>query len=504
MAVGERGGPAWAGLAVLVLPALLVATGSAATDQVTPQIAEDLRLDDAGLSWFGETYTLLSVAFLIAMGAVADRVGRRRLLRYGAAGFGLAAPLAAFSTGAATLIAAHAVLGLAAAALIPATLALVRNMFPDRGRRLTAIAVLIASGYAGAEAAPALGLIVAEHFGWPWVFLCQAPIALLLLALSPLLPESRDPGAERFDAAGAALSVVAVAALLYGLSALAYEEVAVVPAVAVAAGLALCAVVVLRRGGPAAVPLLGSRPPVAGFVTVLLVAAMSLGTATLGADLARWSVALDPGLERWTLLLPAAAMVAGHLLAPVFARRAHSASVVGGGLAVIAAGVAPLALIGSEIGAIPVIVTTMVLSFGAGLALVPAIELIVGAAPPERAGVPAALPELARQFGAVLGFAAFEGVRSVAYRVLLTPPPGLPPEIADAIRDRYALESLGELPERSLKAALDATTAADTASLRVSAAVAAIAALAVAVPALMSSRRRTTYEETPDRREAPA
>ena len=131
------------------------------------------------------------------MGTLGDRIGRRRLLLIGAAAFGCASVLAAFSTSAEMLIVARALLGLAAATLAPSTLSLIRNMFHDPEQRTVAIGVWIASFSAGGAIGPLLGGVLLAHFWWGSVFLLNVPVMLLLLGVGPLLlPEFRDPDAR--------------------------------------------------------------------------------------------------------------------------------------------------------------------------------------------------------------------------------------------------------------------------------------------------------------------
>ena len=161
---------------------------------------------------------------LITMGTLGDRVGRRKLLLIGAAAFGAASVLAAFSTSAAMLIATRALLGVAGATLAPSTLSLIRNMFADPGQRRFAIAVWATSFSVGAAIGPLLGGVLLERFWWGSVFLLAVPVMALLLVVGPvLLPEYRDPDAGRLDLASAAMSLASVLAVIYGLKQLAQD-----------------------------------------------------------------------------------------------------------------------------------------------------------------------------------------------------------------------------------------------------------------------------------------
>src|SRR5438132_1143322 len=168
------------------------------------------------------------------MGTLGDRIGRRRLLLMGAAAFGVASVIAAFSTTAEMLIATRALLGVAGATLAPSTLSLIRNMFLDPQQRTIAIGVWVTSYSVGGAIGPLLGGVLLQYFWWGSVFLIGVPVMLLLLVLGPvLLPEFRDPQAGRLDLFSAALSLVAVLLVIYGLKRIAEHGLGWVAALAI-------------------------------------------------------------------------------------------------------------------------------------------------------------------------------------------------------------------------------------------------------------------------------
>jgi DHA2 family multidrug resistance protein-like MFS transporter len=183
-----------------------------------PQLSAQLKPSSAQLLWIIDIYGFMVAGLLITMGTLGDRIGRRRLLMIGAAAFGVASVVAAFSTSAEMLIATRALLGIAGATLAPSTLSLIRNMFLDPRQRTTAIGVWITSFSVGAAIGPPLGGLLLEFFWWGSVFLLAVPVMLVMLLLGPrLLPEYRDPTAGRPDLTSAALSLVAVLAVIFGL-----------------------------------------------------------------------------------------------------------------------------------------------------------------------------------------------------------------------------------------------------------------------------------------------
>ncbi|MGH8247354.1 MAG: MFS transporter, partial [Gammaproteobacteria bacterium] len=208
----------WIGLAVIALPCLLYSMDLTVLNLAVPSLSADLRPSSSQLLWIVDIYGFLLAGLLITMGTLGDRIGRRRLLMMGAAAFGVASVLAAFSTSAEMLIATRAVLGIAGATLAPSTLSLIRNMFLDPRERTVAIGVWVTSYSVGGAIGPLLGGILLEYFWWGSVFLIGVPVMVLLLVLGPrLLPEFRDPNAGRLDILSAALSLGAVLAVIYGL-----------------------------------------------------------------------------------------------------------------------------------------------------------------------------------------------------------------------------------------------------------------------------------------------
>lgn len=215
-----RAGPReWVGLAVIALPCLLYSMDLTVLNLATPRLAEALRTSGPQLLWILDSYGFLLAGFLLPMGNLGDRIGRRRLLMIGAAAFGLASIAAAYSPSAIALMTARAVLGVAAATLAPSTLSLIRNMFLDPGQRTLAIGAWATSFSAGAAIGPLLGGLLLLRFWWGSVFLLTAPVMVLLLVLAPfLLPEFRDPDPGKPDWVGAGLSLASLLVVIYGSS----------------------------------------------------------------------------------------------------------------------------------------------------------------------------------------------------------------------------------------------------------------------------------------------
>src|SRR5215216_5343741 len=295
------------------------------------------RAEQLPALWITDIYGFLIAGLLITMGTLGDRIGRRRLLLLGAAGFGAASVVAAFSTSAEMLIAARALLGVAGATLAPSTLSLIRNMFHDDRQRTVAIGVWVTSFSVGAAIGPLIGGVLIEFFWWGSVFLVAVPVMALLLALGPrLLPEFRDPDAGRLDLFSAALSLVAVLAMIYGLKQIVQNGLDASAELFIVAGL-VAGVVFVRRQGLLRYPLIDLRmirepafsTSVAAMYTAVFIMA---GIELFVAQYLQLVLGKGP-FEAGLLTLPSAVgLVIGATLAPLAARRVRPGLVVAAGL----------------------------------------------------------------------------------------------------------------------------------------------------------------------------
>ncbi len=238
----------WIGLAVLTLAALVYAMDLTVLNLAIPRISAELQPTSAQLLWMIDIYGFLVAGLLITMGTLGDRIGRRKLLLAGAAGFALASLLAAFSTGSEMLIASRAVMGIAGATIAPSTLSLIFTMFLDPKQRSTAIGVWIAAYSAGGAIGPVLGGVLLEFFWWGSVFLIGVPVMALLLILGPrTLPEYRDPNARPLDLTSAAMSLLAILGVVFGLKEMAQDGLGTLAVASILAGVLLGFLFVRRQ-----------------------------------------------------------------------------------------------------------------------------------------------------------------------------------------------------------------------------------------------------------------
>ena len=208
----------WLAMAILALPCLLYSMDLTVLNLAMPEISADLQPSATQLLWIVDIYGFILAAALVPMGVFGDRIGRRRLLLWGAFAFGAASCAAAFADSAPQMIVARALMGLAAATLAPSTLSMVSTLFPHPDDRRKAIGLWIASFSSGGALGPLFGGLLLQHFWWGSVFLINLPVMALLLVLGPkLLPEARDPSAPRPDMPSALTLLIAVLGLVYAI-----------------------------------------------------------------------------------------------------------------------------------------------------------------------------------------------------------------------------------------------------------------------------------------------
>ncbi|QNS02376.1 MFS transporter [Streptomyces xanthii] len=505
-APGPKAGPRqWLGLAVLALPTLLISLDQSVLYLALPHLARDLAPTGTQTLWIMDIYGFLIAGFLITMGTLGDRVGRRRLLTIGAAAVGATSVAAAWSTSAEALIVSRALLGIAAATLMPSTLALIGNMFHDPAQRARAIAVWASCFMGGTALGPVVGGIFLEYFWWGSVFLLGVPVAALLLIAAPkLLPEYKDPDAGRIDLFSVLLSLVSILSVIYGLKELARHGLAPVPLAAVALGLAVGTAFV-RRQGRLEHPLLDLKLfRVGAFTAALLILMVSmLGTGggylfiTGFLQMVEGHSPMEAGL--WMVPAAVASILAAQV-APVLTRRFQLGTVVGVALIVGTAGYVLLTLVDAVAG-MPLLMTGFVIVFiGVGTFGSLGTGLVVGSVPPEKGGSAAALSSISGDLGTALGVAVLGSLGTAVYRATLDAPEGTPDRAAEAAGASMenALATARELPARTGEALLTAAEEAYTAGLNAVAAACVLITATSAVIALTMLRRRRGADSPPN------
>ena len=483
----------WIGLGVLVLACVLYAMDLTVLHLAVPSLSAALQPTSAQLLWIVDIYGFLVAGTLITMGTLGDRIGRRRLLMFGAAAFGLASIVAALSVSAEMLIVSRALMGIAGATLAPSTLSLIFNMFLDPRQRSVAIGVWISAFSAGGAIGPVLGGVLLEYFWWGSVFLLALPVMAILLLLGPrVLPEFRDPEARRLDLISAGMSLTAILAVIYGLKEIAQDGFSALPVLSIVAGLVV-GLLFLRRQRSLPDPLIDLRlfriPTFnVSLATNVVAIFVAVGYFLFVAQYLQLVLGLSP-LQAGLWSLPSSiGFVVGSNVSPRFVHRFRPAIVLGGSLALAAIALALLTQVGGSNSLGVVVAASVVISLALSPVFTLTTELIVGSAPPEKAGVASGISETGAELGGALGIAILGSLGTAVYRNELANglPAGLPAEASQIARDTLgaAVVVAEQLPDQLGFALLDVARAAFVQGLNLAAAISATVAIGAAVLAV--------------------
>jgi len=460
-----------------------------------PQLSTDLHPSSTQQLWIMDIYGFMIAGFLVTMGTLGDRIGRRRLLMIGATAFAITSVIAAYSQSAEMLIATRALMGIAGATLMPSTLALISNMFLDQHQRGVAIGVWMSCFMGGMTIGPLVGGVLLDNFWWGSAFLLGVPVIVVLLVAAPiLLPEYRDSSAGRIDLSSVALSLAAILPVIYGLKELAKDGWQQHSLLAIAIGIAF-GVAFARRQLTLDDPLLDLRLFASRAFSVTLSINM-LGGAIMGGSflLATLYLQLVEGLSPlhaglWLVPINVSMAIAS-ILAPQLVRHVRPAYVMTLGLAITAIGYAMLSQIGSTGEPRPLVIAFTVACVGIALPTAVGINLIVGSAPAEKAGSASSVSETCSEFGIAFGIATIGSLGTAVYRDQLVVPSGVPETAASAAREGLAgaVSVAGQLPGSLANDLLVSARDAFTAGLNVAAGAGAIAFITLAALTLATLR----------------
>nr|WP_228046131.1 MFS transporter [Saccharopolyspora sp. HNM0983] len=413
-----------------------------------PTLAHDLQTTATQKLWIINAYPLVMAGLLLGAGTLGDRVGHRRMYLIGLVLFGAASLLAAYAPAAGVLIGARAFLAVGAAAMMPATLSLIRITFTDERERGIAIGVWGTIAMVGAALGPVVGGLLLEHFWWGSVFLINVPIVLaaLLLALSVAPRSTGDPG-KPWDLVGSLQVMVGLVGLVYAI-----KDVTSPAPSAFGTGLALLAAAggfwtFVRRQRAQPHPLIDFglfRNP------LILIGVLAAGMATFvtaGAELVL--------TQRLQLVLEMSPLQAG-LVAASMAVGAMPVG-IGAGAVLHRTGTRPVIVLGLLVAAVASLGVLLVSSAallwtvvflalagaGAGAAMTAASAAIVGNAPAHRAGMASSVEEVSYEFGSLCGVAVLGSLITAVYTGTFAVPDGLPAGAADSMdRARLLAEQL--------------------------------------------------------------
>ncbi|MEU2080221.1 MFS transporter [Streptomyces sp. NPDC013489] len=479
----KAGRKEWIGLGILALPTLLVALDVFVLLLALPHLSADLGADSNQQLWIMDIYGFLVAGFLVPMGTLGDRIGRRKLLLIGGAAFGAASLLAAFATSPGMLIAARVLLGIAGAAISPSTLALISTMFQDAKQRAAAIGMWASCFTLGAIIGPMLGGVMLEHFWWGSLFLIGVPVMVLLLIAGPkVLPESANPEAGRIDMPSVALNLGTTLPVIYGIKETARNGWSPLSAAAIVVGVVL-GVLFVRRQRALTAPLLDVTlfrhgrfsASLLGLLAYSLIGGTVMLLMTQYFQAAQGMTPIEAGLG----LLPGmAAATVSFMVCPIIARKVRPAYVIGAGIAGVVAVLLAFSQLSADSGTATLIAGFAVFSFCGAPIVALGTNMVVGAVPPEKAGSAGALSQISNEFGAALGVATLGTLGLAVYRdqVEGAVPATVPAGAAEAARDSVsgAASAAQGLPQQVADALMEPVRVAFTGGIHTVATVSAI------------------------------
>ncbi len=504
MSPSTAGRREWIALAVLSLPLLIVSMDVSVLFFAVPHIAEELQPTATQLLWIFDIYGFVLAGLLLTMGAVADRIGRRRLLLIGAFAFGAASVLAAYAPSAEWLVVGRALLGVGGSTLMPSTLAIIRNLFTDSVERAKAVAIWSAVLAGGVGIGPVVAGFLLQHYWWGSVFLINVPFMLLLLVIGPtLLPESRT-AAARVDALSAVLSLVAILPLIQALKLLATDGWSGSIAVLLGLGVLAGAVFVRRQrrvqspmvdlalfshrgfGGSVAIQVIGMFAVMGNAILITQYLQSVLGYSALSAAL--WS------------LLPSLVVGGAAPAAASLATRFGRPPVMAGAFVVGALGFLGMRLADVASGIWVALLAASLIAIGLVAVATLVTEYAIGVAPAERAGSVSALVETASELGGALGMAVLGSILAGTYASRLVELlPNARPEVLSPARESLGAATVvaAEVGGAEGETILGAARAAFVGAMHVADLVAAGAAVLGGVLALTALPRRRIGDREP-------
>ncbi len=419
----------WAILAVLSLSVFVTVLDGTIVNVALPSLAVELGASTRQLQWIVDAYLLVFTGLLLAAGGLGDRFGRRRALLGGLTLFGLTSALAGSAGSASQLIGGRALMGIGAALIFPATLAVLTNVFTDPGERAKAIGVWSGVSGLAVAAGPITGGWLLEHFWWGSVLYVNVPVTLLaIIGTLVLVPESRERDAPGLDVAGLVMSIATIGVLVYTIIEAPNWGWASTRTLAGFATAAVTGAAFVRWELRADHPML----PVRIFTNLRFSAASISITSAFFAlfgfvflvtqyfQLVRGYSPLEAGIR----VLPVAIAVAvSSIIAPRVVERVGTKNVVVAGLALMSFGFAWISRVSLATSYLEIAGQMVFLGTGLGLTTAPATESIMGSLDVDKAGIGSAVNDTTRELGGTLGVAVVGSVFSSVYVAALADSP---------------------------------------------------------------------------------
>jgi EmrB/QacA subfamily drug resistance transporter len=415
-----RAGRWWA-LAALVVSGLVVGLDATVLFTAIPTLSSKLGASTSDLQWIAAGYTLTLGGLLLPAGVLGDRYGRKRMLLVGLAIFGVSSLIASQSTTAATLIAMRALMGVGAAFIVPLSLSILPSMFTAE-ERPRAISATAAGAFLGLPLGPLVAGWLLTHYAWGSVFLINVPVvALALVGVWFLVPESKDPHPRAFDWVGGILVVVGVTALVYGVIEQpihGWADARVLGGM-IGGALVLDAFVIwdVRQASPF-VDLRNFRSRGFTWATMaFVVTGFGLfGVMFILTPYIQIVLGNDAQATGIRLLPLIAGVIAGAGLGNFVAARLGGKITVSAGLIVTAAALVGLSRIGVDSGYGQMAAAITFIGVGMGIAIPTSLDIVLGTIPPAQTGAGSALTRALQQIAATFGVAILGSILNTVYQ----------------------------------------------------------------------------------------
>lgn len=477
-------------LAVMCLSLLVVMVGNTALNVALPVLSRELKSSNSDLQWMVDAYSLVFAGLLFTAGAVGDRFGRKGILQGGLILFGVSSLYAGtLAETSSALIAARAVMGLAGAMIMPATLSILTNVFPTK-ERAKAVGMWAGVSGAGVALGPLVTGFVLEHFSWHTVFLINLPIIIITsLAVAIIVPRTSDSSHTSLDPIGALLSIIGLVALVYSIIEAPAHGWLATQTLAIGAlglsSLAGFALWELKTKHPMLDVRLFRRPAFGiGSLSLTLVFFALMGMFFSISILMQIIYGYSP-LEAAVRMLPVAAtMMIGSPLATKLVEKFGKRRVVSAGMLIVAAGTLLLASVGIDSSYLSLVLGMIVLAFGMSIAMSPTTDLLMSSVPKNRAGMGSAMNDTTRELGGSLGIAVLGSILASQYTAKIIPSISNLPEVAKTAAEQSVAGAIavgqqigGSTGAQIIQAAKEAWMSGYHSSLMVGACIIAIAAI---------------------------
>ena len=411
----------WVAVAFLCLPVLIVAIDDGVLNLALPAISKEFQASTSELQWAINAYLLAFAALLLPMGALGDRLGRKKMLLIGLSLFACGSLTAALSTSMVMLIACRALMGVGAAIVLPQTLSIIRTTFTDPKQRVQAIGIWAGVYGLGYGLGPVVGGALLEYFEWYSVFLFNIPVVIIALQGHFFIRESRGQDAPRLDLAGVILSICGLFSLVYGIikaGEKSWTDGSVI--ILLSVGAIVLAIFVwweMRSDHPMLPMRFFRNMSFTGADMAMAVGSFGTGAMLFFVSQYFQTVQGYSPLEAALRFLPTAViLMLTSLVATQIARAIGFKLPVSIGIFISGVGLFCLSFVTVDTSYLAILVGLALIAIGFGLAWGPATDSVMGSVPESRAGIGSAMDATMQVLGTVLGVAIFGAIMNAMYR----------------------------------------------------------------------------------------